>query len=58
MLAACAGAGGTGSQTSITLDVISPPYPCAGTGALRAVRITHVDGDWAITGAYDGYQRL
>ena len=58
MLATCARAGGTESQTSITLDVISPPYPCAGTGKLRAVRIGHVDGKWAITAAYDGYQRL
>ena len=43
---------------TLTIDVISPPYPCAGIGCLRVIRATRNGGTVALTAAYDGYRRL
>jgi len=46
----------------LRLRILTPPYPCLGVGALRALRLAPLDG--ALDGAfeliagYDAYERL
>ena len=49
---------GLASGHTLTIDGISPPYPCAGTGCLRVIRATPTGESVALTAAYDGYRRL
>jgi hypothetical protein len=42
----------------VTVEVVSPPYPCAGTGELRVIRFLLEAGAYALTAAYEGYDRL
>jgi len=42
----------------VTVDVLVPPYPCAGTGALRVLRASHANASVALLTAYEGYERL
>ncbi len=42
----------------LTIDVITPPYRCAGLGELRVVRVDERAHAVALTVAYDDYRRL
>jgi hypothetical protein len=46
------------SERKITLEVVTPPYPCAGTGAIRVVRATEQPSAIALVAAYEGFDRL
>ena len=46
------------AAATLTVDVIAPPYPSAGVGTLRLVRVTELPGSVALTAAYEGYRRL
>jgi hypothetical protein len=41
-----------------TIEVIAPPYPCAGAGVLRVVRAVEDADSLALTAAYERYDRL
>ena len=43
---------------TLTIEVIAPPYPCAGVGMLRVVRVVEAEGGVALAAAYEGYERL
>ena len=47
---------------TVLLRVLTPPYPAAGTGALRALRVRPLagehDGAYELTVGYDGYEKL
>jgi len=47
-----------GAGRAVTIDVLAPPYACAGCGDLRVVRVLEQPGGVALTAAYDGYERL
>jgi hypothetical protein len=49
-------AAGVGRQ--VTIDVLAPPYACAGRGHLRVVRVLERPDGLALTAAYDAYERL
>ena len=42
--------------------VLVPPYPAAGVGTLRALRVSALsgehDGAWELLAGYEGYERL
>jgi len=42
--------------------VLVPPYPAAGVGMLRALRVSALsgehDGAWELLAGYEGYERL
>jgi len=46
----------------VRLRVLVPPYPAAGVGTLRALRIAALtgehDGAWELLAGYDGYERI
>jgi len=42
----------------ITVVVVTPPFPSAGTGPLRVVRVGEHPGGVTLCGAYEGYVRL
>jgi hypothetical protein len=46
----------------VRFRVLVPPYPAAGVGALRALRIAALagahDGAWELLAGYEGYERL
>jgi len=46
------------ADAKVCVEVIAPAYACAGTGALRVVRIGGDRGSIAIAAAYEGYDRL
>jgi hypothetical protein len=43
---------------SVTVHIVAPPFPCAGTGVLRVVRASRADDRMALDAAYEGYVRL
>jgi hypothetical protein len=43
---------------SITIVVVAPPYPSAGTGPMRVVRVGRSTDVVALTASYEGYVRL
>lgn len=49
---------GRAPDLQITLEIIAPPYPCAGTGAVRVVRATHTEDSISLAAAYEGFDRL
>jgi len=52
------GSGGT----ALSLDVLAPPYPCAGRGTLRVVRVSGAGSDkldpYRLVVTYDDFVRL
>ena len=42
----------------LTLEIVAPPYPCAGTGDLRVIRIVAGAAGFELAAAYEGYDRL
>ncbi len=46
----------------VRFRVLAPPFPAAGVGVLRALRVGALegahDGAWELLAGYDGYQRL
>jgi hypothetical protein len=45
-------------DADIVIDVVTPPYPCVGTGELRLIRFAESEGTQELTAAYEGYDRL
>ena len=47
---------------SLRLRLVTPPYPAAGVGALRLLRVAVLsgahNGAYELTCGYDGYERL
>lgn len=47
---------------SLRVRVLAPPYPAAGVGTLRLLRVAVLggahDGAYELTCGYDGYERL
>ncbi len=47
---------------TLRFRVLVPPYPAAGVGQLRALRVRALggehDGAWELLAGYDGYERL
>jgi hypothetical protein len=46
------------SQQHVTIDILAPPYPAAGTGALRVVRAMSSESALHLVAAYEGYEKL
>jgi hypothetical protein len=42
----------------IALQMVVPPYPALGIGALRVLRVMDGAGGWDVTVGYDRYERL
>jgi hypothetical protein len=42
----------------ITIVVIAPPYPSAGTGSMRVVRVGERPDGVTLSASYEGYIRL
>ncbi len=42
----------------VALQMLVPPYPALGIGALRVLRVTDAAGGWDVTVGYDRYERL
>ena len=45
-------------HTGVTVDVLAPPYPCAGVGLMRVVRALEWPAGIELCVAYEGYDRL
>lgn len=43
---------------TVTLEIVTPPFPCAGIGSLRVVRFTNDAGELSLVAAYEGYAPL
>jgi hypothetical protein len=42
----------------IALQMLVPPYPALGIGALRVLRVADAAAGWDVTVGYDRYERL
>jgi hypothetical protein len=44
--------------SDVRIAMVTPPYPCAGVGELRVVRVSETDGSVRLDLSYDHYERL
>ncbi|HXW76224.1 MAG TPA: hypothetical protein VEJ20_02320 [Candidatus Eremiobacteraceae bacterium] len=55
-------AGGRGVLASgggpIMIEILAPPFPCAGIGSERVVRVAYGPEGTSLVAAYDAYVRL
>jgi len=46
------------ASRNLTFTLLAPPYPVAGVGALRVLRVIERDGAADLVAGYDRYERL
>jgi hypothetical protein len=45
-------------KRNLVLQILRPPYPAIGIGALRVLRVIERGGRTEMVAGYDGYERL